>query len=88
MARNVLKKAALMVMASGGVVRRFEHAGEQQLAYKMRKNHEWFNRGRQWSMVFDANPQLIRRMEAEMHRDPAVIRHGIMKLSVNSRHIV
>jgi ribosomal protein S6 len=33
-------------MTEGGVIRNIENYGEHQLAYRMRKNGEWFNRGR------------------------------------------
>jgi ribosomal protein S6 len=44
--RQLMRKAALMVMHGGGVVRKLEQFGETQLAYKMRKDHEWFRLGR------------------------------------------
>ncbi|KAI3642582.1 hypothetical protein MP228_012137 [Amoeboaphelidium protococcarum] len=82
--KNLLKKAGLLVLTNGGVVRRFENFGSHQLAYAMRKNHEWFNKGRQWSMLFDANPQVIAKINQEMKLDPVVIRHGIKKLAEKS----
>jgi small subunit ribosomal protein S6 len=64
-------------MTTGGVVRQFENYGETKLAYKMRKNHEWFNQGRQWTMQFDASPSAVRELNEQLKLDPLVIRHAV-----------
>lgn len=44
--KNLMRKTALLVMQNGGVVRRLRNFDEQELAYKIRKDHEWFRHGR------------------------------------------
>ena len=76
----MVRKAALLVMTEGGIVRKLENYGESQLAYKMRKNHEWFNMGNQWSMLFDCSPSCVSKISQTLNLDPSVIRHGIIKM--------
>lgn len=76
-----MRKAALLVMQSGGVVRQLENHGENTLAYKIRMDHEWFNVGRQWTMQFDSPPTLVGQLKLELKLDPLVIRSAVMKVS-------
>lgn len=80
MTRNLLRKSTLLVTTTGGVVRKIENYGEMKLAYKMRKDHEWFDHGRQWSMLFDANPTAVKELTNQLKLDPLVIRHGLKNM--------
>ena len=76
-----MRKSALLVMQNGGVVRRLRNFDEQELAYKIRKDHDWFRRGRHWTMEFDARPQVITQLNQELKLDPIVIRHGCVRVA-------
>lgn len=70
-----------MVMSKGGFVKQLENYGEQRLAYKMRKDYEWFNFGRQWSMKFFSSPEAMRDIRRDLKLDPIIIRHNIVKVT-------
>ena len=43
---SVLRRTALSIMDKGGVVRKMENLGEQELPHKMRVHTEWHTHGR------------------------------------------
>ena len=43
---DVLRRTAILVMENGGVVRKMENLGEQELPYKIRAHNEWHTHGR------------------------------------------
>ena len=42
----MLRRTALSIMEKGGVVRKMENLGEQELPYRMRAHAEWHTHGR------------------------------------------
>lgn len=43
---SVLRRTALFIMEKGGVVKKMENLGEQELPHRMRAHHEWNTHGR------------------------------------------
>lgn len=43
---SMLRRTALFIMNEGGVVKKMENLGEQELPHRMRAHHEWNTHGR------------------------------------------
>ena len=48
---SVLRRTALSIMDKGGVVRKMENLGEQELPHRMRAHAEWHTHARYLSRV-------------------------------------
>eukprot|EP00795_Rhopilema_esculentum_P017317 gene17317-8895_t len=67
-------------MDNGGVVRKIENLGEQELPYKMRAHAENFTHGRYFLVDFYLSPSLLNEFKKELKVDSELIRPRITKV--------
>ncbi|XP_068698633.1 small ribosomal subunit protein bS6m-like [Montipora foliosa] len=71
---SVLRRTALSIMDRGGVVRKMENLGEQELPHRMRAHTEWHSHGRYFLFHFDLGPEGIKELKHELDTDVDLIR--------------
>lgn len=76
---DVLRRTAILVMEKGGVVRKMEYLGEQELPYKMRAHNEWHKHGRYFVFDMDIGPTQLKSLEKELKIDTDLIRPRLVK---------
>ncbi|XP_028409535.1 28S ribosomal protein S6, mitochondrial-like [Dendronephthya gigantea] len=77
---NILRRVATLVMEQGGVVRKMENLGEQELPYRMRAHNEWHTQGRYFLFDMDIGPTQLPSFQKELKLDTDLIRPRLVKL--------
>ncbi|KAI9098733.1 hypothetical protein DFS34DRAFT_87485 [Phlyctochytrium arcticum] len=88
--QKVLKTAALHILDSQGVVRRFDKLQvrpSDALPYRMKRHQEIFERGEYYTMEFFAAPKVMKELSRTLSYDENVIRHTMIKLGDSVRDL-
>mgnify|MGYP002803445022 CR=1 FL=1 len=76
---NILRRVATLVMEKGGVVRKMENLGQQELPYRMRAHNVWHTYGRYFLFDMDIGPTQLPSFEKELKLDTDLIRPRLVK---------
>jgi len=76
---GVLRRTASWIMDNGGVVRKLENLGEQELPNRMRSHAENFTHGRYFVIDFYLSASKVKDLQKELKVDTDLIRPGITK---------
>eukprot|EP00112_Aurelia_sp_Birch-Aquarium-sp1_P002109 Seg123.4 transcript_id=Seg123.4/GoldUCD/mRNA.D3Y31 product="28S ribosomal protein S6 mitochondrial" pseudo=true protein_id=Seg123.4/GoldUCD/D3Y31 len=76
---SLLRRTATWIMDNGGVVRKFENLGEQELPYKMKAHAERFTHGRYLVMDFYLGADKVTELENELRVDSDLVRPRVFK---------
>ncbi|KAJ3285672.1 hypothetical protein HK104_009379 [Borealophlyctis nickersoniae] len=76
--KAILRMAALHVLDSGGVVRKFENLGDKALPYRMKRHQEIFSEGIYCTMLFDSSVEAMDALDKMLKFDERVIRHTLI----------
>ncbi|XP_046849056.1 28S ribosomal protein S6, mitochondrial-like [Xenia sp. Carnegie-2017] len=80
---NILRRVAVLVMEKGGVVRKMENLGQQELPYRMKAHNEWHTHGRYFVFDMDLGPSQIPLFEKELKLNSDLIRPRLIKQRPN-----
>ncbi|KAL6308050.1 ribosomal protein S6 [Sparassis latifolia] len=86
--KDLVHFTAMHVMNQGGVVRRLNSWGTLSLPQRMRRHKTYNSIGDYWTMHFDASPRILKSLNAQMRRDPRVIRCTMIKLGQKVEDVV
>ncbi|EDO44022.1 predicted protein [Nematostella vectensis] len=77
---NILRQTCQSIISKGGVVRKIENLGQQQLPYRMRAHAEWHTQGRYFLLDMDMNADHLELLKNELKMEPDIIRPSVVKL--------
>ena len=70
-----------MILVNGGIVRNLDNLGDRVLVKSLRaQDGQRYSLGRFLQVQFDANPEVLRRVEDKAREDPEVLRVNTNKL--------
>ncbi|KAJ7321764.1 28S ribosomal protein S6, mitochondrial [Desmophyllum pertusum] len=77
---SVLRRTAQFIMDKGGVVKKMENLGEQELPYRMRSHHQWNSRGRYFLINFILGADGLKELKHELKTDIDLIRPRVVRV--------
>lgn len=77
---SVLRRTALFIIEKGGVVKKMENLGEQELPYRMRAHHEWNTHGRYFLINFVLGADGLKELKNELDTDIDLIRPRVVRV--------
>ncbi|GMH41915.1 hypothetical protein BSKO_09834 [Bryopsis sp. KO-2023] len=78
--KDIVKKAAVLILDKGGVLCDIKSYGVQELGYPIRKpNDEAYKQAAMWGMNFMAGPSVLPEVEHDLRVEEGVLRWAILK---------
>ncbi|RMX55383.1 hypothetical protein pdam_00010158 [Pocillopora damicornis] len=77
---SMLRRTALFIINEGGVVKKMENLGEQELPHRMRAHHEWNTHGRYFLINFILGADGVKQLKRELETDLDLIRPRLVKV--------